>query len=129
MSIASRLDRIFQRVHGSFTYVTDIKNWNRTEHWPTVEEVTDALNSGELYGDCDDFALACRSLCRLDELPARLLACWDETGGYHLVCEVEGYILDNRQDRALPRDSIVFEQYRWDRISGLEQGDEWRKVL
>ena len=48
-----------------------------------------------------------------------------ETGGGHLVTEVEGWILDNRHAWPISRDDLPYE---WVRISGYEPGDPWHEI-
>ena len=82
-----------------------------------------------LRDDCDGFCLACRKLLRDKNIPSRLVYCEvediDEAFG-HLVVEVDGWILDNRQSSVKSNSRIY--GYRWLRISGYEPGDDWREI-
>lgn len=113
-----QLEKVFQDVKSRFTWVSD-QQYNIHEYWTPLGE-------GEISGDCEDFALTCRAL--LEPMKTRLVTCWTEDGEYHCVLEAMGYVLDNRQDRVMSRDTLEDFGYRWDRISGYEPGDTWHKV-
>ena len=83
------------------------------------------MQRGGFKDDCDGKALACRYQCRKVGIPNRLVFCRTETGEYHLVLAVEGYILDNRSRWVKPRDDVP---YTWIKISGLEKGDPWHLI-
>jgi len=119
---------VLVRIHTSasrrFTYVSDVKKWGALEHWPAPEELP---TEDKYTGDCDDFALMCRKLCRLHGLQSRLVFCrTEDKKTYHLVCESNGYILDNRCKTVVDIQSL---DYEWVYISGYEKGDPWRSVL
>lgn len=116
---------VHARVFRVFQYVEDKKNHGKLEHWPDTTMLQEALKSGVLRGDCDDFALACRHLLWEHEIPNRLVLCLTEEGEGHLVCEVQGWILDNRQTRVMPRDLL---KYKWISISGYNVGDSWLEI-
>ena len=83
------------------------------------------FKNGIIGHNCDDFALACRQLCREKNIPSRLVVCQTEKGGYHLVTEVQGWILDNRQNGVVSRDDL---DYKWLKISGYEKGESWHSI-
>ena len=58
--------------------------------------------------------------------PNRLVYVKTETGEGHLVCEVDGWILDNRQPRVTERDLLP---YQFISISGFKPGEPWCEVL
>ena len=51
--------------------------------------------------------------------------CFTEDGEGHLVCEAEGWILDNRQSRVRSWGELP---YKWVKISGYKVGDPWREI-
>lgn len=124
---AKQLDSVedaFRSVHERFVYQTETLRWGEVEHWETSLELPEA--PAKIYGDCDAHALACRRELRRRDLRNRLVFCRTESGGFHLVCECEGWILDNRHDWVMSRNDL---DYQWISISGYETGDPWRKIV
>ncbi len=120
----AELVRIFHLVKNHFVFVED----RGLEKWKMPPEDYNGMQT--IRDDCDGFCLACRSLLRDADISNRLVYCeWEERGETygHLVVEVEGWILDNRQDHVVPN-SFVYD-YRWLRISGYEPGDKWREII
>jgi len=123
MTLWNRLNEIQADVLGRFTYVCDCDNpleFNRVEYWQDVEHL-----NGAIHGDCEDFALACRKLCREKKISTRLVYCYTEKNAGHLVLESDGWILDCRQKEPVARDDLP---YKWVRISGYETGDPWHEI-
>lgn len=121
MSLVSKLKGILKEVHKSFKYADDEKLHGKLECWDEVPE------GALLKGDCEEFARKCCVLARDQGLPARLVFCGvDNPKGDHLVCEVEGYILDNRSPWVLPQERV---KYYWISISGYSPGEPWRAVV
>ena len=114
--IKEKLDDIHWRVYRGFDYEYDEDQYGKKEYWTMPEDVD------EVTGDCEDFALACRVLCREANIPTRLVICKTETGGMHCVLEHNGWILDNRYKHVMNRDKL---DYTWIAISGFEPGDPW----
>lgn len=106
-----------------FEYVKDIIRWSMHEHWETDEQIP---KTGIIRGDCDAFALAARRELRAQGIhDARLIYCLTETNQAHLVCEIKGWILCNRQSHVARRDNL---NYRWIKISGTQPGEPWRLI-
>lgn len=120
--LKERLDSIHKKIFSKFTYKTDEAKYGELEHWAMPDESTIGV---KVVGDCEDFALACRALCRKENIPSRLVYCKVETGEGHCVLEVEGWILDNRYRKVRPRQEL---DYTWIRISGYEPGDDWHVI-
>jgi predicted transglutaminase-like cysteine proteinase len=114
-----QLNSIFHRVMKHFHESPD-----RGERW----QMPPLGYTGEqaLWDDCDGFCLACRMLLRQQRIANRLVYC-EVNGGGHLVVEVNGWILDNRQQTVVA--NTLLNNYRWLRISGYEAGDAWREIL
>lgn len=117
--------KVHARVFRIFTYKTDLQKYRVLEHWADVTELKEQLDKGELIGDCDDFALACRQLLNEAGIPNRLVLCVVEGEG-HLVCEAEGYILDNRQTKVMRVDEMP--DYKFIKMSGYKKGDPWTLI-
>jgi len=112
------LSAVHRRVLSRFRFWRD-----RGETWTMPPENYDG--SQRISDDCDGFCLAVRSLLRKQGIPSRLVYCeYDRVG--HLVVEVDGWILDNRQGGVRP--NTFFKDYRFLRISGYEPGDPWRVI-
>jgi predicted transglutaminase-like cysteine proteinase len=126
MELIDRLDEIHGMVFRNFKYKTDKKKYGVDEHWVMPEDGYDGTQ--KFVGDCEDFALACRKLCREGGLDTRMVFCYDETGEGHAVLECEGWILDNRQRRVESRDVLQDKGYEFIGISGYESGDPWHYI-
>lgn len=117
--VIDKLKAIHDQVKEHFEYKTDLEQHGELERW--------SMPSGslKLVGDCEDFALKCRMLCREQGLKTRLVVCYDENGDGHCVLECLGFILDNRQRKVVANTSL---NYEWLYISGFEPGDDWHKI-
>lgn len=118
---------VLKKVHWEeltrFIYVPDKEQFGVAEYWMRPDEIPDPPEI--LRGDCDDFALACRKHLRKLGIKSRLVFCRVETGDNHLVCSVDGFILDNRMRTVKHKDDIPYE---WLRISGEEPGEQWHYI-
>lgn len=129
------LEATVHAVHGwamaRFVYVPDLERWHQDlapngDHWETdAELLADLERAGRVLGDCDAFAKLCWLVLRRLGVPSRLVACQAETGGWHLVCEASGWILDNRMPVATPREDLERLGYRWHSKSDYEPGGQW----
>lgn len=109
--LKERLQAVLDRAHAGHRYITDQRQYGLPEFW-TVG----------LVGDCEDFALWCRQ--ELDGLgiAADLVLCRTEAGEGHLVCSVDGWVLDNRYRWLQCRDDLAYE---W---IALGRAGVWRRV-
>lgn len=121
------LQQIQDYVQWRFDYTSDIEQRGLPEHWVGVSELKDldSMARRTFKDDCDGHALACRYQCRKLGIPSRLVFCQTETWEYHLVLEVEGWILDNRRRWVIDRDHC---DYTWISMSGVNKGDPWHEV-
>lgn len=109
-----------------FRYVPDLLAFGSNEHWMAPAEIGEQLaRNGFVIGDCDDFASLAVMLARQQGMPARFVLCMTETGEAHLVAEVDGWILDNRQAAVAARDALP---YSWLAVSGFAAGEPWRTI-
>ena len=123
------LQSIMDYIHFRFNYTSDVEERGLPDHWVDQDELNrdlDKSQRADFKDDCDGFALACRYKCRQLSIPSRLVLCRTETGEYHLVLEVEGWILDNRSKWVVKRDYV---DYTWISISGFSKGDDWRSIF
>lgn len=118
-ALMTELQSVFHQVKKNFRATTE-----KQEQWRMPPGDYDG--SQTLRDDCDGFCLACRVLLRQRQIPNRLVYC-EVNGGGHLVVEVEGWILDNRQRRVVA--NTLLNKYRWLRISGYQASDPWREIL
>jgi predicted transglutaminase-like cysteine proteinase len=122
----SVLDDVFYKVSDKFVYATDLSVFGQQEYWANPKEQAAQANEyGRVRGDCDDFALMCRT--GLDDLGIEnhLVFCQVGTGDYNLVCESNGWILDCRQSQVMPRTLL---NYKWIARSGRKAGDKWHEL-
>ena len=77
-----------------------------------------------LKGDCDSYATYVYLAMRHEGIPARLVYAKSSKGEYHLVNEVDGWIIDNVTPWVYPKQSL---NYKWISVGGLEE--EWRAVV
>lgn len=118
----AELNSIHQAALSHFQYQSEV-----TEHWMVPEEIrADLQRYGIVVGDCDDFASYCVMQLRQKGIPARFVFCQCENGEYHLVCESDGWILDNRQPIVCRQDDLPYE---WISISGFKSGQPWHRIV
>lgn len=109
----SMLQEVLDRARESHRYVTDREQYQRPEHWQVG-----------LVGDCEDFALWCRQELAQRGIASDLVLCRTETGEGHLVCAVDGYVLDNRHKWVKRRDDLP---YQW--VSLGKPDGTWRSIV
>lgn len=124
MANVDKLKEIHKKVFNKFKYEFDRDQYNEEEKWVMPKDQFNG--STRIVGDCEDFALACRKLCRDADIDTRLVVCFTEDGEGHCVLECEGWILDNRYKKVMSRDDL---DYKWLAISGFNPGDDWHKIV
>ncbi len=118
-TLKATLIRIHHRVRKHFVERREqVERWRMPPDNYTGEQL--------ILDDCDGFCLAVRKLLRDAGIASRLVYC-EINGMGHLVVEVQGWILDNRQSTVVP--NSLLKDYRWLRISGFEPGEPWREVI
>jgi len=126
LTVREQLQEIHTNIERRWKYVSDDIQWGTVERWLTEKEAKQNAESGDtIQGDCDDFALTARYMCRQKDIPTRLVICKTEEDEYHVVLESEGWIIDNRMHRVVARDSL---RYKWIAISGYEKGEQWKWI-
>lgn len=122
MSLWRQLQEIHVGLKGKFTYMSDLDRYGKREYWARPNESMDS--SGNVIGDCEDFALAAQQLCREAGIPnCRLVTCETENGEGHCILAVEGFVLDNREDTVVGREYL---NYKWLKIQDYDGG--WRAI-
>lgn len=121
---------IFNLVKSNFTYVSDEKQYELRECWVQPDESYDG--SQPVVGDCEDFALACRSLLLKAGIKSRLVVCKTETGELHCVVAAEDssgeiHIMDNRNRYTVSKE-FMDERYETLKVSDYNPGGKWYKV-
>lgn len=106
------LQAVLDRAHNGHTYLPDSAQYQRPEHWTAA-----------LTGDCEDFALWCRAELQAAGIAADLVLCLTERSEGHLVCSVQGYVLDNRHRFVMRRDDLP---YQW--LSLGQPDGTWRAI-
>lgn len=127
MILLEQLAEIHKKVFKNFTYKTDKAQYKIDEKW--VQPSKEYDGTSKIVGDCEDFALACRKLCRDAGLKTRLVFCEVGNEGGHVVLECQGWILDNRFNGVKTKDYLERNQkYKWVMISGYEPEEPWSYV-
>lgn len=91
------LQAVLDRAHRGHRYITDRELHGVLEHWDVA-----------LVGDCDSFALWCRQELLSHRIESDLVLCRTEVGEGHLVCSVDGWVLDNRHTWVMRRDDLPY---------------------
>jgi predicted transglutaminase-like cysteine proteinase len=117
---------IHAMVFKNFTYKTDQAQYGIEEKWVMPDIDYDGTQA--FIGDCEDFSLAARKLVREKGLRSRLVYCTVEDGSGHMVLEVEGWIIDNRQRKVVSNKKLMAKGYVFKRISGYDIGDDWHTL-
>lgn len=91
------LQQVLDLAHRGHRYLTDREQYQRPERWQLG-----------LVGDCEDFALWCRQELAALGIESDLVLCSTETGDGHLVCSVDGWVLDNRHKWLQRRDDLPY---------------------
>lgn len=121
------LHNLHTAAKAQFQYCADTVAYGEVEHWVSPAEIRDQLSKhGVLVGDCDDFASLVVMFARGQGMPARFVLCMTEGGESHLVAEIGGWVLDNRQPDVMRQDDL---DYTWLAISGYAPGDPWHVIL
>lgn len=118
---------VFRQVHQHFVWTSDQEVWSVPEHWTSY---ADEVERDEIFrDDCDAFAMtAVDILMRKGIEPENcyLATCWTETGEYHAVGIVHGWLLDNRMRTLRPWSSIP--GYKWHTSMRLSEKGTWRET-
>lgn len=110
----------------NFKYITDANKLGVVELWEPIPE--DFLLGDTITGDCEEIArTACEELRKLD-FRARLIYCLTENKAGHLVCEIEGWIMDNRYKRLTSVNKLNAKGYQLIAVSGYKAGEPWHII-
>ena len=117
------LQDVLEKLHDRFYEIDDMEQFGEREYWALPQE---SLKEGYIVGDCDEFALYSWAELNKRGIRARLVATVTETGGSHMVVEVNGWILDSRDAFVVPRDHL---DYEWIKISDYDLRKPWKKIV
>lgn len=98
-SIVKTLKKVLRDAHSGHRYVSDRAQHDKPEHW-----------TPSLTGDCEDFALWCRDTLKKHGIEADLVECLTEDKERHLICSVDGWVLDNRFPYLVAKHEL---RYKW----------------
>jgi predicted transglutaminase-like cysteine proteinase len=85
--LAEAHEKLFKK----FKWQSDQQTFGKVERWGFPLEV-----DGISIGDCDDFAYQIYTEMKGEGYQPRLVLCTTETKETHLVCELDGWVADNR---------------------------------
>lgn len=111
--LTATLQQVLDAAHRGHRYISDRELHGVLEHWDVA-----------LVGDCDSFALWCRHELAQRGIAADLVLCRTESGTGHLVCSVDGWILDNRHPWVQRRDDLPYQWLSLGRPDGA-----WRAIV
>lgn len=108
MTARETLEEKHRLLYDKFVWGSDQDVFHKVDHWAFPVEV-----NGVLMGDCDDFALRINTQMKAAGFKPRLVLCYTELGGAHLVCECEGWVADNRRTHVISAKQLQNEGYRY----------------
>jgi hypothetical protein len=121
------LETTYNQVFELFTYLLD------TTQFPEIlddwRSYADQVEQGIAFqDDCDGFAMTIAELLVRRAIPAetiRLVVCDVETGEGHLVCMVDGYMLDYRRPLLSPWEEAP---YTWYMSMKMSEPGVWKEL-
>ena len=127
----SVLDDVFYGVSDKFRWFPDTEVWRdkckNGEYWASSAELKVQNNpDGKIHGDCDDWCALVRDGLTAKGILSRLVLCQVPEQGLHLVVDVDGIILDCRQQMPVSRDDL---NYQFLSISGHHAGEPWHLIV
>ena len=121
----AKAKQTFNYVHSIFKFIDDPIFFEQHESWEDPKFIVHQLETGSIIGNSKVFALSCRYILNRAKVHNRIAVCYTEDNEVHLVCEAEGWILDNRQTRVRSWGELP---YSWVKISGYKVGDSWHEI-
>lgn len=120
-------ERVHRQVRYLFTYRSDKEQF--PDDWDHWKSFADQVEAGEDFGgDCDDFCLTCAELLIRRGVDPKLIKICDvttETGGRHLVCCADIWVLDNRFSYVFYWGDV---NYKWHRSMRMDEPGTWRTI-
>lgn len=114
----TRLEKIKAVLTRQHNYITDGKKWRMMDYWENDDVLAPMVDGVKtLNSDCEEYAIVAMRKANLDGFHARLVACFDETGEGHCICEVssddgtEAYYFDNRKKRVVTINGLKGYQF------------------
>lgn len=127
----SVLDDVFYDISDHFRWVPDSEVWlekcKNAEYWASSAELKAQNNiDGKIHGDCDDWCALVRDGLMSKGILSRLVLCQVPEQGLHLVVDVDGIILDCRQQTPVSRDDL---DYQFLSTSGHHACEPWHLIV
>lgn len=127
MNYKNELRSILKFVHRNFTYVRDELQYKKSDHW-VIPRIKEGLMS---YGDCEDFAFACRLEAEKKGISGRMVICTIDSlpkgRNGHMVFESHGYILDVNS-KQLVEVKEFNKTHKLLYVSGTDLEDNWHEI-
>lgn len=121
------IQKTFDQVRSLFIYLPDAEQF--PEKWDDWRSYANQVELGQVFKDgCDGFAMTCAELLIRRLIPSelvRIVTCKTETNEGHLVCIVDGYLLDNRQRNIWPWNQVP---YTWQSSMEMDKPGIWRSI-
>lgn len=122
------LDDVHWELKNRFIYVSDLEEHQVNDFWQLPSEMR--TTHGRVVGDCEEFALSVRAMLLERGIHSRLVLAntkpHKKKPSFHMVAEVDGWILDNRQSKVVSREDV---NYRFLAISDYDLYQPWRVVI
>ncbi|WP_455233116.1 transglutaminase-like cysteine peptidase [Geopseudomonas aromaticivorans] len=107
-----------------FIHMSDERLYFQKEDWRAP---IDLMQQGDnLFGDCEDYALAARAMLLKRGIKSRLIYARTGNGVGHVITEVDGWVIDNRMSRIATRADLL--GYQFFTMSEPNLGFNWRTV-
>mgnify|MGYP006442901509 CR=1 FL=1 len=118
-------DEVHSQLIRQFVWTPDKEQFGQAEYWTSLK---DGVDAGEtVRGDCDDFSITAAEMLveRGAERGSVSVATCLTPSGPHMVCLLDGWMIDNRQRHVIDwRDA----DYTWLSVMRLDEPGTWRRV-
>ena len=133
----TKLRQLEKTLRSKHTYKTDQEKHGLKEYWEADAVLNQIAESQSRFSsDCEEYAMVAMRMLRGYDFNTRLVACLDETGAGHLICEVisedgmQAFYIDNRKTELATRRTL--KGYKFHSVSPMNPtpGDKrpWRRV-
>ena len=124
MNLAKKYQRLHNELFANHEYITDIFKLGVGDLW---EEIPYAIAGKiKVIGDCEEYARTMCAKLREKGYKARLVLCLNEKKEGHLICESDGFVIDNRFKKVMTVNRIRNRHsYQFIAVSSYEPGGKW----